>query len=216
MTRIHAGATVERPPGDKYVRTLHFAELTFPSSWPKPATLHKWREKVGPDLQVAVVAPRAALCSEAGPLRWDDELEARFAWYLEALEALDAMAIVPTGSELSTSRKDRERLSDLFGRIPDTRRRVWAPSGIWNDEEAHPFARKLGVTPAFDPLADDSPGGATAYVRLKALGGRQRFSEGILHELLDALEGFEEAFVAIESQRSFDEAVRLQKLADEA
>lgn len=216
MTLIHAGATVERPPGDKYVRALRFAELTFPSSWPKAATLHKWREKVGPELRVAVVAPRGVLWGDAGPLRWDDELEARFAWYLEALEALDAMAVVPTGSELSTSRKDRDRLADLFGRIPDARRRIWAPSGIWNDEEAHPFARKLGVTPAFDPLADESPGGGLAYVRLKALGGRQRFSEGILYELLDALEGFEEAYVAIESPRSFDEAMRLQKLASEA
>ncbi len=215
MTRIHAGATVERPPGDKYVRTLRFTELTFPSSRPKVGTLRKWREKVGSELAVSVVAPRASLWSDAGVLRWDDALEERFGWYLQALEALQAIAVIPTGSEVSTSRKDRDRLADLFGRIPDARRRVWAPTGIWTEEEAHPFARKLGITCAFDPLQDDSPGGETAYVRLKALGGRQRFSEGILYELVDALSDFREAYVAIESPRSFDEAVRLQKLADE-
>lgn len=215
MTRIHAGATVERPPGDKYVRALGFVELTFPSSFPKESTLRRWREKVGPELEVAVVAPRAALWSDAGPLRWDEGLESRFARYLEALDVLDAIAVVPTGSELSTSQKDRERLIDLFGRLPDARRRVWAPRGIWNDEEAQPFARQLGITCAFDPLEDASPGGDTAYVRLTALGGRQRFSEGILYELIDALADFAHAYVAIESPRSFDEAVRLDKLARE-
>ena len=67
MTQILAGATLERPPGPKYVASLPYAELTFPSSWPKLATLAKWR-KTAPGLELGVVAPYGVRTGEKGAL----------------------------------------------------------------------------------------------------------------------------------------------------
>ncbi len=68
---------------------------------------------------------------------------------------------------------------------------------------------------AFDPLEDDVPAGPIGYARLQALGGRQRFGEGLLSEVLDALDeaDHEKTYVAIQSERSFREAKMLQLLA---
>ncbi len=219
MTILHVGATVERPPGPKYSAALGFAELTFPSSWPRRSTLAKWRKGAG-DLECAVVAPRGVTHGDRGPFRWDEGLEERFRWYLEALEALDAHALIPTGSDVTTSSRDRERLAAFLARIPrrEGRHVVWAPRGLWTLELALPFAAELEVLCAFDPLEDDLlPPGPVAYARLKTLGGRQRFSEGLLYELVEALQegGYDEAYVALESDRSFQEAVRLQQLSVE-
>ncbi|HJL02868.1 MAG TPA: hypothetical protein RMH85_04405 [Polyangiaceae bacterium LLY-WYZ-15_(1-7)] len=217
MTQILAGATLERPPGPKYVASLPYAELTFPSSWPKLATLAKWR-KTAPGLELGVVAPYGVRTGEKGALRFDEGLEERFAWYLNALGALRGHAVVPTGSELSTSKRDRERLAAYFERLKaddPERLIVWAPTGIWSRELAHPFAAEQGVVCAYDPLLDFPPEGPVGYARLKAMGERQRFSEGVLFDLLDRLEdaGFEKAYVALESERSFREASQLQQLA---
>lgn len=218
MTTLHVGATVERPPGPKYSAALGFAELTFPSSWPRRSTLAKWRKTAG-DLECAVVAPRGATHGDRGPFRWDPGLEERFAWYVDALDALDAHAVIPTGSEISTGSRDRERLADFLARIPrrEGRHIVWAPQGLWTLDLAQPFAADLEVLCAFDPLEDDPPPGPVAYARLKAVGGRQRFSEGLLYEIVEALQeaGYDQAYVALESPRSFQEAVRLQQLAAE-
>ena len=215
---ILAGATLERPPGRKYVDALRFAELTFPSSLPKRATLARWRASLPPEMEVALVAPRSTRISALGAFRFDEELERSLAWYVAAREATDAHAVIPTGAELSTSKRDRERFAAWIARLPrrEGRHVVWAPSGIWESEIAQPFAAELGLLCAFDPLQDDVlPSGPVGYVRLQALGGRQRFGEGWLSEVLDALEEaeLEKTYVAIESGRSFREAKLLQELA---
>ena len=214
---ILAGATLERPPGRKYVDSLLFAELTFPSSRPKRATLRRWRKSLPPELEVALLAPRSTRISELGPFRFDGELEKHVAWLVGALAATDAHLVVPTGTELSTSTRDRERFAAWLARIPrrPDRHVIWAPSGIWEAELARPFAAELGVICAFDPLQDDVPPGPIGYARLQALGGRQRFGERLLNEVLDALDeaDHERTYVAIQSERSFREAKMLQQLA---
>ena len=214
---ILAGATLERPPGRKYVEALRFAELTFPSSRPKRATLQRWRKSLPAELEVALVAPRATRISALGAFRFDEELEKNIAWLVGALSATDAHLVIPTGTELSTSTRDRERFAAWLARIPRRpgRHVVWAPTGIWESELARPFAEELGVICAFDPLEDDVPAGPIGYARLQALGGRQRFGEGLLSEVLDALDEaeHEKTYVAIQSERSFREAKMLQLLA---
>ncbi|MCB9620820.1 MAG: hypothetical protein H6724_15385 [Sandaracinus sp.] len=214
---ILAGATLERPPGRKYVDALRFAELTFPSSLPKRGTLARWRATLPPEMEVALVAPRATRISTLGAFRFDEALEKSLAWYVSALEATDAHAVIPTGAELSTSTRDRERFATWLAKLPrrEGRHLVWAPSGIWEAELAQPFAAELGVICAFDPLQDDVPEGPVGYARLQALGGRQRFGEGLLSEVLDALDegDLDKTYVAIESARSFQEAKMLQALA---
>jgi len=214
---ILAGATLERPPGRKYVEALRFAELTFPSSRPKRATLQRWRKSLPAELEVALVAPRATRISALGAFRFDEELEKNIAWLVGALSATDAHLVIPTGTELSTSTRDRERFAAWLARIPRRpgRHVIWAPTGLWESELARPFAEELGVICAFDPLEDDVPAGPIGYARLQALGGRQRFGEGLLSEVLDALDEaeHEKTYVAIQSERSFREAKMLQLLA---
>lgn len=214
---ILAGATLERPPGRKYVEALHFAELTFPSSLPKRGTLKRWRASLPSEFEVAIVAPRATRISALGAFRFDPELERQLAWYCDALVATDGHAVVTTGAELSTSGRDRERFAAWIARLPkrEGRHVIWAPSGIWEAELAQPFATELGIVCAFDPLQDDIPAGPIGYARLQALGARQRFGEGLLTEVLDALDDadHERTYVAIESARSFREAKMLQALA---
>ncbi|MEM1418914.1 MAG: hypothetical protein AAGH15_28735, partial [Myxococcota bacterium] len=191
---------------------------TFPSTVPRPATLRRWRSSLEAPLDVGLVVPYGARVSDAGPYRRDEALDERIGWVLEAAEAAEAAFLVlPTGSELTTSARDRERFARYLEALrPNERPVVWSPAGLWEAELAYPFAAKLGVRCAFDPLQDPAPpGDGPLHARLKALGGRQRFGDGVLYDLVDKLEdaGPGRAYVAFESPRSFREALRLQELA---
>lgn len=216
MTVLHAGALLERPPGPKYADALHFAELGPRAPLPRRATLEKWRDRMPQGLTLSLVAPKESTTSRKGPLRFDEGLEAGVAWLHEALETLGArMLVVPTGRDTTTGQRDRDLLAAYFDRVRrEGLKVIWAPSGLWEPEMARPFAKHLGVTLACDPLAQPVPADEPLYARLRALGGRQRFTEGMFLDLQDALAEAEvgEAFVAIESPRSFREASRLQQL----
>lgn len=213
---ILAGAQLERAPGPKYVDALGFAELAPQPPLPKPETLAGWRERMPEGFRVSLVAPRPAVASRRGPLRFDDDLSAGVTWLLEAAEALAARAlVVPTEADTTTGQRDRDLLRAYFEKLEDTRAAVyWAPRGLWEPEDARPFARRLGVGCTFDPLEDPVPAGDEVYGRLRAIGGRQRFGEAMLEQVVEALleAGPTLAMVAIESPRSFKEASRLAQL----
>ena len=216
MTRIHAGAVLERAPGPKYRAALGFAELRPIGPPPKPSTLRKWREEVGPDFVFSLLAPPPSLRSAKGGLRFDEEMEEALAWTIEAAEALEAnFGVAATGPDVTTGQRDRGRLKEWFDRWPssETRRLVWQPAGLWDWEIALPFAQKLGVLWAFDPLAGDAFSGSVGYARMRAIGQRSKFSETLLLDVIDTLEGFDEAYVAIDSPKSFAEAKRLAQIA---
>ncbi len=169
----------------------------------------------------ALVVPSAARRSAAkGAPRSDDAMRAALEWAQEAADRLGArFVVVPTGPELTTGQRDRDRLAAWMEAFapPDGRRLVWHPTGLWDPELALPFARKLGVILAFDPLEADPPEDTILYARLRAMGMRSRFGETALLDVVDTLGsgGAEEAFVAIDSPRSFREATRLAALARE-
>jgi hypothetical protein len=163
----------------------------------------------------------------------DAVLEERITWLAEAATAVGAKAlVVPTLGEVRTGPRDRERLATYFGALtkalPNTPM-VWEPGGLWDAEEAEPFAAKLGVAYAFDPL-DVPPaplrvrelpkparGGSIAYLRIKGIGARARLGEGALAVIIEAIASRADAetiFVAIESPRSVREATRLLQLVE--
>jgi len=215
--QLYVGANLERPPGRKYVEALPFAELSFPGSLPKTKTLARWRQSVPESFRVALVVPPAAIGPRRSPLRPTDEANEALGWLEDAVNTLDADVVVPTGSGLTTSKRDRDRLAAFIERLPrrEGRHVVWAPRGLWEAELAHPTAEDLGVLCAFDPLEDPAPEGPALYARVAAIGARRRLGEGVRFELLDALMDAapQQAFVALESARSFDAAVALQQLA---
>jgi uncharacterized protein YecE (DUF72 family) len=216
MTRIHAGAVLERAPGPKYLDALHFAEIRVVGPAPKPNTLRRWAEELPEGFTTSLVVPNPAVVSAKGPLRFDADMEAAFEWTLEAAEALGAsFAVAETGGQLTTGQRDRDLLAAWVERWSAEARLVWHPTGLWDPELAVPFARRLGVLWAFDPLEAEPPPRSPLYARLRALGLRNRFGETELLEVLDAVAhaDAEEAWVAFDSPRSFDEARRLTQLA---
>lgn len=218
MTTIHAGATLERPPGGKYRDKLHFAELALPAALPRRATLEGWAKDLSDAMTLSVVVPRVAWVGSQGPLKIDDEVREAIDRCVEAADVLGARFVVlPTDGTVTTGQRHRDRLRAWFERWPEgDRRMVWHPTGLWDAELAAPFARRLGVLHAIDPLEQDIPQGAPeVYARLRAIGLRARFTETLLLDAVDALEQADvaEAWVAIESPRSFKEAVRLAELS---
>lgn len=213
---ILAGAQLDRAPGPKYVDALGFAELAPQAPLPRPETLRSWRERMPEGFVASLVAPRATVASRRGPLRFDDDLTAGVTWLLEAAEALEVRAlVVPTDSDTTTGQRDRDLLRAYFEKLAGAPGKVfWAPSGLWEPEDALPFARRLGVSLTCDPLEQQVPREELVVARLKALGGRQRFGEAMLEDVIDALTeaGPTTALVAIESPRSFKEASRLAQL----
>ncbi len=217
MTRIHAGALLTRPPGQKYLAELDFAELDLPEPLPTARTLRRWREQMPDELELGLIAPRAACRSDKGPLRFDDAMRTAFERTQEAASILRArFVILTTGADVTTGRRDRNLLAEWVEPWDESHAIVWQPRGLWDPELAIPFAKKLGVLYGFDPLEGDAvPTGPLVYARLAAVGARKRFDETRLLDIVDAVEqtGAEEAFVALDSPASFREATRLCAVA---
>ena len=217
MTRIHAGAQLERLPGPKYAAALGFAEISLGRPLPNPKTLQKWADDMPDGVELSFVVPYAARTSEKGDLRFDEAMEDAVEYTIEAASILKAKFVVlPTGAGVTTGPRHRERLRDWFSRWEGTEHTmVWHPTGLWDPEIAQPFAAELGVVCGFDPLISTPPAASTLYCRLRAIGARQRFDETLLLEIADSLEesGAEDAYVALESPKSFREASRLATIA---
>lgn len=218
MTRILAGTLLDRPPGAKYVEALSFAELTVAMPLPRPLKLARWRRAVGSGFVFSLVAPASCVESPKGGLLADAALEAGQKWIAESAKQVDAaFVVVPTGSQVTPGQRDRDRLTAYFTRLRGLTeaRLVWAPTGLWEAETALQFAASMGVDLAQDPLRDELVQGKQVYIRLRALGARRRFSDGMLEDLLIKLEEAEadEVFIAIESPQSFKQATSLIALA---
>lgn len=214
-----AGSVVDRLPGPKYTAKLRFAELAFRPPLPRVPTLRKLRAEASEDLLLALRAPRSTLSSARGPLRFDAALERSFEWLLGARDALSAkLTLLPTPSDLTTGQRDRDLLAALAERLPREAGRhwVWAPSGPWQRDQAERVAGELGFVLAFDPLLDPLPEGPVAYAQLRAIGARRSFSESVLEQVTALLNGDEEreSYAAVDAERSFTHASRLQQLAD--
>ena len=132
---IFVGTVTERIPGAKYAAQLSlgtpavrggapFAELALRAPLPRPPTLRRQRHEQPQGVALALRAPRSALCSQRGPLRFDDALEAGFAWLLGAADALDARAVVlPTPPDLTPGARDTELLGAFAARLPRSAQR---------------------------------------------------------------------------------------------
>ncbi|MBK8172443.1 MAG: hypothetical protein IPK60_19170 [Sandaracinaceae bacterium] len=222
MTTVFAGAQLDRAPGPQYKRALQFAEIALRAPLPKAGTLGKWRENISESFAISLVAPKSSVSGSLGPMRFDSILGTNVKWLDDAATALRARFIViPTGADLTTGQRDRDLLAAYVDKLrkKDSTKRdiVWAPTGLWEPPAASKQAERLGILYAFDPIDAPVPVGERVYARLTAFGARSRFNENMLREVLEAVaeDDIKEAFIAIESPRSFKEASRLQQLAND-
>ena len=220
MTILNIGANVDRRPGPKYCEALGFAEISFNGPPPKDNTLRRWRSELPDGFKLSLVAPFAAIHKSDGALLRGEELSERTQWLTSAARALNAdFVVVQTSSKVTPGQRDRQRLLRVFESVGSKKYALhWQPSGLWEIRSALHFTKDLNVDIACDPLQGDVPPGSVSYARLKAIGGRSRFGEGVLYDIADKLSylAAAEAQVAIESEQSFREARRLQEIASEA
>lgn len=218
---VHVGALLDRAPGRKYVGALRFAEFAPRSPLPRPGTLASMRRDLPEGFALALRAPRNAVVSARGALRPDEELEAGLTWLKAAADALAVQAVVfSTPSELTPGARSRELLRDYVKQLPrvEGRHYVWAAQGAWEPEETHAVCEELGLVRAFDPLETAATPGSVVYATLRALGHRSGFSLSVLADALQRTLTHrpKEVFVAVDAERGFDIARRLQTLANEA
>jgi uncharacterized protein YecE (DUF72 family) len=218
---LHIGALLDRAPGRKYTGALRYAELSLRQPLPKTSTLTSMRKSLPSEFVVGLRAPRNAVISPRGPLRETPELSEARTWLHDAATALQARAvIIHTPSELTPGARSKDLLREYFAQLPKVPERhyVWAAQGAWEPEEAQALCQELGILRAFDPLETASSPGSAVYATLRALGHRAGFSYSALSDAVaKTLEHHpSEAFIAVDAERSFDLAKRLQTLANEA
>lgn len=218
---LFIGASVERPPGPKYQSALGFAELRFPSSLPRAGTLARWRESVGESFVISLVAPSRAVGRGASAFSLDEEQREGMEWLSRAHGAAKASAIVlPSAGHLSTGQRDRDRFAryiEELSRATEGAEIFWEPGGLWDLELAAPFAKRLGVSLAFDPLmADDLPESDSLYFRLEAVGWRQRFTTSAAYELEPLIQSRNnnKVYLSIRSERSVQEAAAIRQILE--
>jgi len=214
-----AGALVEQIPGRKYCGSLKFFELRPKPPLPRPATLTRMGHELPDGVRPALRLPRSAMVSAAGPLRGDAASDAMRDALTDAARRLRACALViPTPADLTPGARSQELLARYVEALPrvDEQHLVWAPRGAWEPEDKARLCEQLGLVCAFDPLHEPRPPGPIVYATLQALGYQTSFSSATLEEVVDAIHAapFEQAFVSVDSPRSFKQALLLQQLAD--
>ncbi|NOY92446.1 MAG: hypothetical protein GXP55_14730 [Deltaproteobacteria bacterium] len=218
MMRLHVGTSLERPPHKGYTNHLRFAELTPRSPRPRPATLARWARDLPEGFSTSLVLPLDVCAGDKGWLALGDDEDATFAWIEAATLALKPSAvIVTTGRELTTGKRDRDRLTHYFGRLKTPgAARVWAPAGLWEGATLYRMAERLEVMASVDPLSAAPPPARALYAQVRGLGERSRLGEGLLLDLLDRMDatGAEEAWVSFSAKGAHRQARRLLELAE--
>lgn len=214
-----AGALVEQIPGRKYCASLNFFELRPKPPLPRTATLTRMGHQLPDGVRPALRMPRSAVVSSAGPLRLDEAATAMRDAVVDAAERLGARAIViPTPAELTPGARGRELLARYVEGLPRVANRhlVWSPRGAWEPETKAAVCEELSLVGAFDPIHEPRMPGPIVYATLQALGYQTSFSPATLEEVLETIHTlpFDEAYVSIDSPRSFQQAVQLQQFAD--
>jgi uncharacterized protein YecE (DUF72 family) len=212
------GALIDRLPSARYAAQLPFAEVALRAPLPRAPTLRQKRAELPAELALSLRAPRSALVSARGPLRFDAELDKRFGWLLQAADALAVRALVlPTPADLTPGARNRELLQALAARLPrpEGRRYVWEPAGAWDPEDAEALAASLDLVLACDPLRAVPPAGDVVYARMQAIGARRSFSPGLIEDLFGRLaeHGADEIYVVFDAQRAVRHAVDLLALS---
>lgn len=218
--KVNTGATLERFPSGNYFSRLSFFEYAPRAPLPRTATLTRFFHSLPEGARLCLRAPGSVIAPKTrGP-----EVEAAHAetltWTLDAAERLQPRAVLlPTPASLTPGRRNRDRLRALAKSLPRPEGRiyVWAPRGLWEEEDSASLAADLGLVRAFDPLHEALPAGPIAYAQLRTMGAQTSFSDATLSDAIETLSGpdVQTAFLSIESDRSVQQAQRAAALQEE-
>jgi hypothetical protein len=234
MTSIRVGAALDAVPGPRYFEKHGLLELHPPLSFPRAATLQRWRASIPAHSEVALAVTRRAHGGKDGALRFDKP-GAR-TWLDESIAALSPRFVVlATGPELSTGSRDRALLARF---VEEVRAKgplvVWQPRGLWEADEARRCAREIGCEIALDLLGaiagPRAPGArelmgleaeipdtkGVAYGRIEALGTHARLGDGHLRRALEEglATGAEELRLVVQSEDALRRTARLATLVE--
>lgn len=234
MTTVRVGAAVDALPGARYFERHGLLELHPPLSFPRAATLAKWRASIPDTCEIALAVTRRTHAGKDGALRFDKP-GAR-AWVDESIAALSPrFVLIATGPELSTGARDRALLEGFVRSVAERGPTVvWQPRGLWDADDARDLAAKIGCSVALDllgamsgpspvgpaalagvelPIASSGP---LAYGRIEALGTHARLGDGHLRRALDEAlaTGADDVRLVIAAEDAIRKAIRLQTMVE--
>ena len=216
--KVFAGCVSERLPFEKYAKALPFVELALRTPLPKLNKLRSWRQSMPNDLKVSVVIPTGCYCTKEEVFASKQIASEEVTWLVEAATSTQAnFLIFVTPAKFGPGVQDRQRMKafvdDLKTKVDA--KLVWEPKGMWEIEAAAEFAKELDIIVAVDLLGKDkAPRSNTMYIREHAMGLRQRFGDSAIYDIIENLYEAkpEEAYIALDSDRSFDEAKNFLKV----
>jgi uncharacterized protein YecE (DUF72 family) len=217
MTTWHIGCAGYPRPRDRYLQKLNYVEYELRAPLPAPKTFVANRKGAPEGFEHGLVAPASLWGERDWPLRDPAAVRSEIDRFANLCDALGASTVVfKTPMAISPGSVSLKRFAPLLERaakIADTV--VWAPSGLWQRDDAVRFAEEFGVLVACDPLRDEMTEDDVVYARLRGIGEDARYSMSKLEGIAEALDGAEHAYVVFESAESWREALGFRKLVGE-
>ncbi len=198
MARILVGLATLTGDIKKVVDRFDLVEVRLSAgSWPKDATLKRWRKTAPPAFVFSVVLPPAV-----ATLATDAEATEALADALHVAALLEARCILlQTPADVRPTTANKKRIAALFKNVPSEGTvRCWEPAGVWEAEDTVATARAAHVLPVLDAAQESLPPGPLAYTRLRALG-KAAASARTIERLSAALRDRREAFVVVEDPK---------------
>jgi hypothetical protein len=226
MTSVRVGAALNALPGPRYFAKHGLVELHPSISFPKTATLSRWRAQIPEACEVAIAVTRRTHAGKAGALRFDKP--GAQGWVDDSIATLrPRFVVLATGPELSTGSRDRALLEAFVASVQARGPRVvWQPRGLWEAEVARTLAERIGCLLALDLLGTDpttlapvlpQPAvGGIVYGRIQAIGVHARLGDGHLRRALDeaVATGADEVRLVVESEDAYRRASRLASMVE--
>ena len=179
MARILVGLATLTGDIKKVVDRFDLVEVRLSAgSWPKDATLKRWRKTAPPAFVFSVVLPPAV-----ATLATDAEATEALADALHVAAILEARCILlQTPADVRPTTANKKRIAALFKNVPSEGTvRCWEPAGVWEAEDTVATARAAHVLPVLDAAQESLPPGPLAYTRLRALGKAAASARSGLH-----------------------------------
>lgn len=209
---------------------------------PRVATLEKWRAAAPPDFEFAVKAWQmithtatsptykrlkreltATERTEAGAFRPTNTVRAAWETTHDCIRALQArMVLFQCPARFQPSGENLANLQRFFTETVRAEEREglqfgWEPRGDWPPELVRDLCERFDLWHVVDPFAQTTQTPARCYFRLHGRRGwRYTYEDGELYDLLSMLPPKAESYVFFNNVTMNQDAIRFQKLVDDA